>query len=243
MRKDMAKVIVERPRTGGSSFKKGETRRLQREPLEDRSTKQSMKGPWRDRKSLNENLSPLRRYLQSHCGRPWNEVHSDIASRISVSNAVQKHVRDHLDDYVEQEVRMVDGKPFHTRWGHAIISLFYVHPDTGILLEAPRPRRRRWQPKRLFETVNVDALHKFVKIKDIWYYVTFKVGEKARKESGFDILIGDEIVRQFGWGADSNAVAKRAATNEWGADIVAVAKRQANSREIRQQIVPKLKVA
>jgi hypothetical protein len=51
-------------------------------------------------KELNENLSPLRRYLERQVGRPWNKVYSEIAEHLRPDNVVQQHVRDHLRNFV-----------------------------------------------------------------------------------------------------------------------------------------------
>ena len=49
-------------------------------------------------KLLNENLAPLRRYLERQVGRPWDKVYSEIAEGLRVASTVQRHVRDHLRD-------------------------------------------------------------------------------------------------------------------------------------------------
>jgi hypothetical protein len=96
MREDMDKVIVERPRHGGdvkyprgSAFWQRTAPELwpRREPIKWRRN--------RDPKSLNENLAPLRRYLRSNVGRPWDKVFSEISQRISLNSAVQLHIWHH----------------------------------------------------------------------------------------------------------------------------------------------------
>lgn len=37
-------------------------------------------------KVLNENLTPLRRYLERQVGRPWNKVYSEIAVGLKVTS-------------------------------------------------------------------------------------------------------------------------------------------------------------
>src|SRR5205085_4796318 len=54
----------------------------------------------RNWKSLNENLSPLRRYLEKQVDRPWNKVWSEISENLSAASTVQQHVRDHIGDFV-----------------------------------------------------------------------------------------------------------------------------------------------
>lgn len=71
MREDMYKVIVERPRHGSRmSTRDG---RIFRES-ENAPFKLGMKKGYANRKWLNENLSPLKRWLQSQVNRPWNQA-------------------------------------------------------------------------------------------------------------------------------------------------------------------------
>ena len=96
MRDDMAKVIVERPRIPAFNCRKGRP-----QALEDLPAREGMRRPHAlrgDRKELNENLTPLRRYLERQVGRPWDKVYSEIAAHLRVDNTVQQHVRDHLGD-------------------------------------------------------------------------------------------------------------------------------------------------
>src|SRR5690606_3338863 len=115
MRKDMSKVIVERPRLGRSraGLRPGRTRVVvddEGEPL------RTSKGPVREpraktqkTKSLNENLNPLRRYCAANVGRPWDKVYSEISAHLKPTSTVQQHVRDHLDDFVAVKTRMKGG--------------------------------------------------------------------------------------------------------------------------------------
>lgn len=160
MRSDMAKVIVERPRIRGGSRKgkaaKGSSKRHGRQ-LRDgiEQSRETMKPGRRfgfqEQKSLNEHLGPLRRYLRSQIGRPWNKVFSEICQHVDRRSAVLDHVRDHVDDYVQTNVvlhggvpTMLDGEPLWERFRFAWLAL-YVCPKSGILkdVKAIRPSRQR----------------------------------------------------------------------------------------------------
>jgi hypothetical protein len=98
MRKDMAKVIVTRARILEDAARKGRS-----VPDEIQPKSIGLRRHVRERggfKVLNENLAPLRRYLEAQVGRPWDKVYSEIAANLRVSNTVQQHVRDHLKDFV-----------------------------------------------------------------------------------------------------------------------------------------------
>jgi hypothetical protein len=159
MREDMSRVIVERPRIIDSIEGKGRCR-----SLEDLPKQQGMRRSQRERggyKMLNENLAPLRRFLERQVGRPWGKVYSEIAQRLRVDSTVQQHVRDHLSDFVatrprrgisdwRRSTRNEDGQSL---WYQPL----YVDPKDGILkrtdrlpeIKARRHRaaeRSRWLP-------------------------------------------------------------------------------------------------
>ncbi len=148
MRADMPKVIVERARRGmqrcprQASWEKNAH-------LDDLPVKEGVRKRHTaigSRRELNENLSPLRRYLIGQAGRPWNAVYREICLQIRPRSAVQLHVRQHVWDFVERHVTIsldgsvlpapdrVFGRGQPLRPGD-----LYIHPQTGLLL---RVRRR-----------------------------------------------------------------------------------------------------
>lgn len=148
MRRDMAKVIVERPRRGGMGYGgksvpiKGYYKNV---ALEDLPKRQGMKRPYGwDRKELNEHLKPLKRYLEKQVGRPWNAVYRDISRYLRARNPVQQHVRDHIRDFVDRyaevgEDGVVYPEPryqFGRRRAKFRPGELYVDPRTGILRRA-----------------------------------------------------------------------------------------------------------
>jgi hypothetical protein len=151
MRPDMFEVIIERPR-GGAGREKGNRRGERTERAFERAPKREGMGMGRGTKWLNENLAPLRRFLRRRTGKPWSRVSSEMSAVLSMRSAVQKHVMDHVRQYVEEDVVLVDGKPHysHSRHGrsgplecHPRWPRFYVCPRTGLLREAPHLRPRQ----------------------------------------------------------------------------------------------------
>src|ERR1700742_529715 len=105
MREDMYKVIVERPRRGKS--RGGPAARLRND----------LEGPMRlatragyHYRELNENLAPLRRFLRSQVGRPWNKVFSEICAGIDRRNTVQQHIHQHIHGFIAVDVGVYDGQ-------------------------------------------------------------------------------------------------------------------------------------
>ncbi|WP_407307864.1 hypothetical protein [Acinetobacter sp.] len=63
------------------------------------------------RKSFNENLNPLKNFLRESVGRPWDKVYSEITSTFDKRKVINNHILEHLFQYVELKVYIVDGKP------------------------------------------------------------------------------------------------------------------------------------
>ena len=150
MRRDMFEVIIERPRYGG--YSRTNKRRDERSDRARERAPSKLGMSAGGTKTLNENLAPLRRFLRRRVGRPWDKVRAEICAVITQKSAVQKHVLDHVKDYVEENPVMIDGRAhspaamggqyyplrWHERWPR-----FYVCPRTGLLREARPPRERR----------------------------------------------------------------------------------------------------
>lgn len=166
MRDDMSKVIVERPRLGSRARLARRSRRQDPKQIEVNEEADNAlparighgRAARMDRiqKSLNENLAPLRRYLEGQVGRPWDKVFSDISANMRLDNAVQKHVRDHVKDFVATTTVLQDGEIYvmdrygrmeslaQMRWPIGL----YVHPVTGMLCRNDWRRTRRMARRR-----------------------------------------------------------------------------------------------
>jgi hypothetical protein len=134
----MARVIVERPRKFGSLSRKGRTRHLGELPH-----KQGLRRFQRERgghKYLNENLAPLRRFLEKQVGRPWSKVYAEICARLRVDNTVQQHVRDHLEDFVALAPRRRIHRRYSWRGQNKQLwhQPLYVDPRDGLLKRTDR---------------------------------------------------------------------------------------------------------
>ncbi len=178
MRKDMAKVIVERPR-----FKPW---RLDNpKPSIDIDTELpafvGIRRPYEERnqaKELNENLAPLRRYLFKQVGRPWDKVYGEISAHLRADNPVQQHVRNHLRDFVET---VPDPKSyFRQKTRDAIHSgrPLFVDPQTGLLCrsdEVPQAkaarRARANKPKPPIDRVRLSDEIELQRIDGLWFEV------------------------------------------------------------------------
>lgn len=214
MRQDMAKVIVERPRTRGGYARKG--RAISDEFL---PKNEGMKQPYGyNKKELNENLTPLRRFLLSCAGRPWNDVYSEISEHLRPTSTVQQHVRDHIKDYVViNPHKAADGKLYEIRYWRGMQPiektqvLLYVDPDTGILTKNPGANNTRgakntpgtWAYKK--EQERKEATTNLVQLTDgnelrcldgIWYRFTWDIVPPAGQQALLDID-GKEYIKRI----------------------------------------------
>lgn len=150
MRRDMHKVIVERPRRFGFGLpvRKGRKPR----DIEDLPFQESKGRPYLVRgrgwkvKEQTDNLQPLRRYLLKQVGRPWNKVYSEICANARMDSTMQRHLRFHVLELVKTDIPLgKDDKPKALRSAYAPTyywPLFYVDPRTG-LLRVTKQRSRR----------------------------------------------------------------------------------------------------
>jgi hypothetical protein len=160
MRDDMFEVIIERPRIGSRMGHARRARRMDAKvaSLRDPDTLLSKLGMQRGSsfarsyKSLNENLAPLRRYLEKQINRPWDKVWSEICENLSASSTVQQHVRDHIGDFVAYKTFVKDGTIFAMTRSRGPVPLadlhyrMYVDPRTGLL--RPNKHHVSWRRRQ-----------------------------------------------------------------------------------------------
>jgi hypothetical protein len=169
MRHDMYEIIIERPRHGSRMGHPRRARRMDakvataRDPDTLVSKLGMQRGSWNARfsKSLNENLAPLRRYLERQVNRPWDKVWSEVCENLSPGNTVQQHVRDHIGDFVAYKTFVRDGKVLVTSkhgWSPTPLAecryRLYVDPRTGILRK--NKHYKSWQRTRRDEAAQAD---------------------------------------------------------------------------------------
>jgi len=257
MREDMFKVIVERPRHG---------RYLKSEypcprDLEESPNHEGLKKRHRYRKSLNENLNPLARFLAKQVGRRWDSVFSELCENIDRRSTVQQHIHQHIDDYVARKVFVINGELHSVRhWGDPVplaelrrVKL-YVDPDSGILRNNIFRERTRAEEK-LKEVANeknrssrrrvLDKRHQLLQLAGLWYFVTVDtIPEKPDKETisrlcRLRLVPLDVVRRQTAWECRCNCCGyhyrKKFCSNQelfGSCELYASTKRQLNSREL-----------
>jgi hypothetical protein len=244
MRSDMFKVIVERPRwgrsTSGSDYPRGRVRNRWAPYLEDAPRMESM-GGWYAHKSLSENLNPLARYLRSNIHRPWSKVKSEIGAHLSCKSAVQKHVLDHLADYVHENVTLHGRTVFALshRGYEPLQSVggrirFYVCPRSGLLRLAPLVRRKgRLEEEEDPGRRSLSRTCELRRMGGVWYELELADIPRAADARAlcFDVV---ERVRM-----DKAPLARLHADPLWRTGRYAAQKRQLGSREIGRHGLPR----
>ncbi len=200
MREDMSKVLVERPRRGHDSGhmhyrmeRRASKQELRLNDEEQIGGRKGMKSHLRGhikryKKTLNENLNPLYRFLDSRLGQPWNDVYSEILSQLNLNNPVEYHVYQHLIEFrmVEIDTHIDDaGRVCSSKYGQWVLSEptsypeYYVHPTTGLLCKSPRKKKWSWgsqskqehSRRRLHKT---NPLIQYWLVNGVWYEFGFR---------------------------------------------------------------------
>jgi len=245
MKKEMSKIIVERERSHNIGLKnpKGYKKRLK--SLENAPKRESMRKRWKAsawHKELTECLGPLYRWLNSKVGQLWDKVHSELCENLKRESAIQDHVRDHAEWYVEKNVIMVKGVPHDSSFFPLLWSRgrqLYVHPKTGILCQIPR---RKVEKKKEENFIIIGSLQQIHKISGIWYLLDlvklekkdlvrpykFRIGNKNFTSEIFicfrDLAYGDNIKQEY------------QLMDRYGGHYKPVSKKQLSTEEIKKYV-------
>jgi hypothetical protein len=216
MRSDMSKVLVERPRERWGNWIGGgrEIGFRQRLAGEDVPVKVGMKYGHVRRKWLNENLAPLKRFLQSSVGRPWDKVYAEISATMDRRSTVQEHIFQHLFGDVLINVRAVpsangkftvfEAQPQGRNWVpvQETWSAFFVDPRNGILRETnARTHRKRSREYERLEAQEAEAsrcrvindMEELRQIDGDWYRVLFAERDLSDQSVHYCLICKSEV--------------------------------------------------
>lgn len=240
MRSDMSKVVIERPRSG-HQLPSGKTGLRIRDYDPEReyenmpnrvSGSRSKHVRTTGRKYFSDLLSPLRRYLRSNVGRPWNKVWSEMKQSLDSRKVTGQHIFDHVKSEVETNCyEGADGKvysPYRGYGEHRPVEGLYVHPRTGLLCwKQPRNHHRERREKEAAQREVVliprsDSQY-YLKIEGVWYEVELEYSGEVEKTPD-----GQPVNR---W-SDTQFVTRQ--IYQRGQRVWQIRnKRQCNSRELR----------
>jgi hypothetical protein len=222
MRNDMDKVLIERPRSRAWSGKqpKGTRRILNPYKFEDIEVKESMRRPWVlawNTKEFSDLLGPLKKFLATRVGYKWDDVYSEIRTNISPNSKMQLHLLEHVYDFVERHVMIIDGEVIGES-GYPVNN-YYVHPETGILTAAPKKSK----VKKKESTIRCINCKYYIEYKGVWYLIKLKKLPEINTGLLYDVLEKKRL--KFYQFAPYNYL--------YGGFFYAVYKRQLNKKEIK----------
>jgi hypothetical protein len=231
MRSDMHKVLVEEPRHGGGPSKKNRRGNLPDELL---PKFEGIKRPHNCRKRFGEHLGPLKRWLRSNVGRPWNDVYGEACEVISGGNPVRTHIWFHMMHMIERYTFMRDGEvwcyryaeeiPISSLRGHPVWPTFYVHPVTGILLAVPeRPRKRNRYQRGQADPHWINPLAIVRQLNGLWFECRLQPfpADEARPTRHYDHAERKELSQ-----AEAEVI--------YGKSVLCSRKRQLSSKELKR---------
>lgn len=226
----LGEIVIERPRSGMrisarklTGYKK-ELDWITKEATEDGLFGHYLIKPRRKSKWLSDNLGPLRSLLRSQVGKPWNDIYSKLCQSLDTRTMVGRHVLDHLWDYVELHVEIIDGLPqrkHSSYYGRRELTAsywpqYYVHPETGLLCAVPL-KSRNSKPVNDKTVIPLSSMEQYRCIDEIWYRITF---EPLTAMAARDVLLKEQITPQQ-------------ALNIYGKPIYAALKQQCGKRELK----------
>lgn len=223
----LSEIVIERPRSGMRiSLRKIKGYRQQFDGLtEEGPLSPYLIKPRKKTKYLSDHLGPLRRFLRSQVGQPWDEVYSKLCQRMDSSTMAGQHVLSHVWQYVERHVDLIDGIPYSKPHAYSRIRLdrcrgdqFYVHPQTGLLCASEKISRTQTQTQPR-NVVTLDDHHQYHQVNEIWYLITFKPFPPLPEDTAFDVLQG--------------LIARSQARAIGGQTVYAAQKRQCSKKEIQ----------
>ncbi len=199
MRRDMNKVLIERPRRGGrgkqrkiwdKSFRP-KSRDLLDCGVEDdfRPQKESMRkkhkvnGDWKEFSDL---LGPLEKFLFSRVGQPWDDVWSEICKVLKGNSLQAAHVKGHVKQMVggiphsgETYFRDDDWFSPGSRYGRSV----YVNED-GILCKS-EGRSYHNRPKKRYRYYRESDTVEYHKLNGCWFRVEISSYEVEKEYKGY----------------------------------------------------------
>jgi hypothetical protein len=247
-------VIVERPRRGKGGYAAAARLRNDLDGPQRLGTRAGY-----GYRGLNENLAPLRRYLRSQVGRPWNKVFSEICAGIDRRNTVQQHIHQHIHDFIavdvgvheDQWVDLSNRGGFRPN-GAGIYQELFVDPHSGLIRvnNDYRSWRRSVAERRQREQAEIDARRRVLDLRtllllvdDVWFCV--EVDELPQRYCVEKIIDGKphrHVLAEGRYDVILRRRISRAMSDElrqckylYGSDeVYAVSKRQISKREMRR---------
>jgi len=203
MRKDMQRVIITPPRKqyrGTPQFSRS------RRKGDDALTEPMSRN--RGTKGLTDQRSPIVRYLDRACGRPWDDVWSEICAVSDARTVIGRHLRTHILEYILRKPRPgVEGMAWHD---------YYVDAE-GILRatgSGPCVLGHREPPPAGVPTRDAGDGGRHEQHGGIWYYVRDAVVRARPAPHAPDQTLPETVVAAIKRQLDSRSLRRLGLRNE-----------------------------
>jgi hypothetical protein len=253
MKPNFDKILVERERIGHSMKYRDIRRKNNRKDYEDMPYREGMqsvhKKVGRDWKYLNENLSPLRRYLEKQVGRSWNTVYSEIRKMIGKNpNAVKGHILQHLFGWggVYLHTETYQGKRYQKNGAYYSGSLELSDGELFVDEQGIVRKYKRKGKKKTYAQIkeelwmqtarNLPDGNQAHKINGVWFYVTLSpIEDKHIYTQTYKTTYGNrtyQVVLVNDVFGTRGEVANF--TSKYGKNVFASSKRSMNKAELKK---------
>jgi hypothetical protein len=122
---------------------------------------------YRDGRSLNDYLNPLRGFLLKSVGRPWDDVYSEVCKVADARSMQGNHLREHARGYVESYGEW-SVKPYTS-------SRFFHVDESGLLQRNVTTVHASWNSPG-DPVVAVDDMREYRQMNGIWYEILLADG-------------------------------------------------------------------
>lgn len=139
------------------------------------------------RKQFNENLNPLKGYLRGRINKPWDKTYSEIKSTFDARKVINNHILEHLFQYVELDIKIIDGKPCVPSSNgfqdvrDSYYSYYFVDPRDGLMkaTNSAARRKKKEEERAARRTADMKKIHRVLDngqhlflIRDVWMLFT-----------------------------------------------------------------------
>ena len=138
----------------------------------------------KDKRDIAHPFGGVGRWLPDQVGRLWNDVHSELHAMFDARSDCGWYALEYLgvdsDCYLEGDQVIAN-----TRYGPRKPRDLYVHPISGLLLDAHgdrvshRKHREEYHQSAVIDGIRLDNERSYELIKDIWYRKVFEYHDPA----------------------------------------------------------------
>ena len=144
-------------------------------------------------KSFSDLLGPLRKFLRSNVGRPWDLISSEMSEHLDNRKTTGRHIFEHVEGEVMANCYEEGGAVWgYNGWGGRPepVHGLYVHPRTGLLCWTQDNRYKKPKEKKEITRIFIGRRKSYIRQSGIWYIAALKFdGVAAGPELNLPIFV------------------------------------------------------